>query len=287
MRGYVKECCTYIPTGHSEILNITEKIQEVNEDIIKLGNMPNGPMHSSVDSSSLLGMRSILLFSLSTWLLHDKWAIHTLAIIFLLQSFEAVAQLLCVKWSSKGSSIRRNWRTWHKFERTISRYLTHTYDTLNSSEDLGWYSQLLVASPSVQAKEWETENWNHFPIRSLDTEIKLYLSVYMKTTCCAAVFIQVSSVQWLSRVRLFATPWIAARQASLSITNSRSSLRLMSIELVMPSSHLILCRPLLLLPPILPASEYFPVSQLFAWGGQSTDYFSRNILPGKWLDCSL
>ena len=59
-----------------------------------------------------------------------------------------------------------------------------------------------------------------------------------------------SSVQSLSRVRLFATPCIAARQASLSITNSRSSLRLMSIESVMPSSHLILCRPLLLLPPI-------------------------------------
>ena len=60
----------------------------------------------------------------------------------------------------------------------------------------------------------------------------------------------ISSVQSLSRVQLFATPWIAARQASLSITNSRSSLKLMSIESVMPSSHLILCRPLLLLPPI-------------------------------------
>ena len=58
-----------------------------------------------------------------------------------------------------------------------------------------------------------------------------------------------SSVQLLSRARLFATPWIAARQASLSITNSRSSLRLTSIESVMPSSHLILRRPLLLLPP--------------------------------------
>ena len=54
----------------------------------------------------------------------------------------------------------------------------------------------------------------------------------------------------LSRVRLFATPWTAARQASLSITNSRSLLKLMSIDLVMPSSHLILCCPLLLLPPI-------------------------------------
>ena len=61
---------------------------------------------------------------------------------------------------------------------------------------------------------------------------------------------QFGSLQSLSCVRLFATPWIAARQASLSITNSQSSLRLMSIESVMPSSHLILCRPLLLLPPI-------------------------------------
>ena len=67
----------------------------------------------------------------------------------------------------------------------------------------------------------------------------------------------ISSVQSLSHVRLFATPWIAARQASLSITNSRSSLRLMSIESVMPSKHLILCRPLLLLPPIPPSIRVF------------------------------
>ena len=64
------------------------------------------------------------------------------------------------------------------------------------------------------------------------------------------MYLQFSSVQSLSRVRLFATPWIAARHASLSITNSQSSLRLMTIESVMPSSHLILCRSLLLLPPI-------------------------------------
>ena len=62
----------------------------------------------------------------------------------------------------------------------------------------------------------------------------------------------------------------AAHQASLSITNSQSSLRLTSIESVMPSSHLILCRPLLLCPQSLPASESFPMSQLFAWDGQST-----------------
>ena len=67
----------------------------------------------------------------------------------------------------------------------------------------------------------------------------------------------ISSVQSLSRVRLFATPWIAARQASLSITNSKSSLRLTSIESVMPASHLILCHLLLLLPPIPPSISLF------------------------------
>ena len=67
----------------------------------------------------------------------------------------------------------------------------------------------------------------------------------------------ISSVQSLSRIRLFATPWIAAHQASLSITNSRSSLKLTSIESVMPSSRLILCHPLLLLPPIPPSIRVF------------------------------
>ena len=70
-------------------------------------------------------------------------------------------------------------------------------------------------------------------------------------------FLHFSSVQLLSRVRLFATPWITARQASLSITNSRNLLRLMSIESVMPSSHLTLCHPLLFLPSIPPSIRVF------------------------------
>ena len=81
---------------------------------------------------------------------------------------------------------------------------------------------------------------------------------------------QFSSVQSLSCVWLFETPWIAALQASLSSTNSWSLPKPMPIWLVMPSSHLILCRPLLLLPPPLPASGSFPVSQLFTWGGQKS-----------------
>ena len=88
-----------------------------------------------------------------------------------------------------------------------------------------------------------------------------------------------SSVQSLSRVRLFATPWIAVRQVSLSITNSRSSLKLMSIKLVMPSSHLILCR-FSSCPQALPASESFPMSHLFTWGGQSIGVSAlASVLP--------
>ena len=74
---------------------------------------------------------------------------------------------------------------------------------------------------------------------------------------CWVFYAQFSSVQSLSHVRLFATPWTAARQASLSIANSRSLLRLMSIESVMPSNHLILCCPLLLLPSIFPSIRVF------------------------------
>ena len=82
------------------------------------------------------------------------------------------------------------------------------------------------------------------------------------------------SVQSLSRVQLFATPWIAANQASLSITYSWSSLKLMSIESVMPSSHLILCRPLLLLPPIPPIRVFSNESTLcMRW----PSYWSFNL----------
>ena len=96
-----------------------------------------------------------------------------------------------------------------------------------------------------------------------------------------------SSVQLLSRVWLFATPRIAACQASLSITNSWSSLKLTSIASGMPSSHLILGRPLLLLPQSLPASESFPMSQLFSWDGQSTGVSAlASVLPKNAQDWS-
>ena len=90
-----------------------------------------------------------------------------------------------------------------------------------------------------------------------------------------------SSVQSLSRVRLFATPWIAARQASLSITNSQSLLRLMSIELVMLSSHLILCRPLLLLPLIPPSIRVFSSESVLHIRWPKYWSFSFNIRPSN------
>ena len=90
-----------------------------------------------------------------------------------------------------------------------------------------------------------------------------------------------SSVQSLSRVRLFATPRIAARQASLSITNSRSSLKLMSIESVMPSSHLILCRPLLLLPPSPPSITVFSSELTLHMRWPKYWNFSFNISPSN------
>ena len=90
-----------------------------------------------------------------------------------------------------------------------------------------------------------------------------------------------SLVQSLSHVRLFATPWIAARQASLSITNSRSSHRLTSIESVMPSSHLLLCRPLLLLPPIPPSIRVFSNESTLCMRWPNYWSFSFSIIPSK------
>ena len=90
-----------------------------------------------------------------------------------------------------------------------------------------------------------------------------------------------SSVQSLSRVRLFATPWITAHQASLSITNSRSSLRLTSIESVIPSSHLILGRPLLFLPPIPPSIRVFSNESTLHMRWPKYWNFSFSIIPSK------
>ena len=93
--------------------------------------------------------------------------------------------------------------------------------------------------------------------------------------------VQFSSVQSLSHVRLFVTPWIAAHQASLSITNSQSPPKPVSLELVMPSNHLILCRPLLLLPSIFPSIRVFSDKSALCIRWPKYWSFSFNISPSN------
>ena len=118
-------------------------------------------------------------------------------------------------------------------------------------------------------KKWDhqTQSWS-----------KLSLRLQM-TAFCLTVWKH--SVQSLSRVRLFATPWIAARQASLSITNSWSSLRLMSIESVMPCNHIILCHPFLLQPSIFPSIRVFSKESALRMRWPKYWSFSFNISPSK------
>ena len=92
---------------------------------------------------------------------------------------------------------------------------------------------------------------------------------------------QFSSVQLLSHVRLFANPWTAAHQASLSIVNSQSLLKLISIESVMPSNHLILCRPLLLLPSIFPSNRVFSNESVLRIRWPTYWSFSFSISPSN------
>ena len=100
------------------------------------------------------------------------------------------------------------------------------------------------------------------------------------TLCARLAFFHTAQFSSVGQsVRLFATPWTVARQASLSITNSWCLLKLMSIESVMPSNHLILCQPLLLPPSIFPSTGSFPVGQLFASGGQSIGVSASTSVP--------
>ena len=108
------------------------------------------------------------------------------------------------------------------------------------------------------------------------------LEDYFKNSIMSISQLQFSSVQSPSRVQLFATPWTAAYQASLSITSSQSLLKFMVIELVMPSNHLILCWPLLLPPSIFPSIRvfFFQMSQFFTSAGQCIGVSaSASVLP--------
>ena len=123
------------------------------------------------------------------------------------------------------------------------------------------------------------ENMPHlFSFTYLDYDFLIYPSFLRGSNYLS---FSISSVQPLSRVRLFATPWIAARQASLSITNSCSLLKLMPIKLVMPSSHLIFCRPLLLLSPTPPSIRVFSNESTLCMRWPKYWSFSFSISPSN------
>ena len=116
---------------------------------------------------------------------------------------------------------------------------------------------------------------------NVQTGNKSHHSYLNKASLIQRMNTQFSSVQSLSRVQLTATPWIVARQASLFITVSQSSLKLTSIESVMPSSHLILCRSLFLLPPIPPSIKVFSNESTLRMRWPKYWSFSFSIIPSK------
>ena len=151
-----------------------------------------------------------------------------------------------------------------------------------SSSDLALSGMLHPPSLSSSAGPFLVPQWPtllpHMAAQGLASGANCTFILSVFNQVC---IVQFSSVQSLSRVRLFATPWIAARQASLSITNSRSSLRLTSIESVMPSSHLILFRPLLLLPPIPPSIRVLSIESTLRVRWPKYWSFSFSIIPSK------
>ena len=130
-------------------------------------------------------------------------------------------------------------------------------------------------------KAFATCNILTYDLLLLNYRLIWSLTLASLLSCPVLISSVISSVQSLSRVRLFATPWIAACQASLSITNSRSSLKLISIKSVMPSSHLILRRPLFLLPPIPPSIRVFSNESTLRLRWPKYWSFSFSIIPSK------
>ena len=131
----------------------------------------------------------------------------------------------------------------------------------------------MSGSSSVITPSWLSGSWRSFLYSSSLYSCHLFL--------ISSASVQFSSVQSLSRVQLFATPWITAHQASLSITISRSSPRLTSIKSVMPSSHLILCRPLLFLSPMPPSITVFSNESILHMRWPKYWSFSFSIIPSK------
>ena len=151
----------------------------------------------------------------------------------------------------------------------------------------GWIKCQVQENIICPSKPWRGLSGVHFCLRSM--RCLLYnrcmpnssKDTWLPQSMFSAIRYHFSSVQSLSRVQLYATPRIIASQASLSITNSQSLLKLMSIKLVMPSSHLILCHPLLLLPPIPPNIRVFSNESTLRMRWPKYWSFSFSISPSN------
>ena len=141
------------------------------------------------------------------------------------------------------------------------------------------YSCWLSTTWSKFRVEWGT----HFVLQGIwwDRPLNNWMFLEQMLRSLSLHLLISTSVQSLSRVQLFVTPWTAARQASLSITNSQSLFKLMSIESVMPSNHLILCCPLLLLPSIFPSIRVFSNESVLRIRWPKYLSFSFNISPSN------
>ena len=166
----------------------------------------------------------------------------------------------------------------------LVRNLDHVFQTIVCTPKEFWtQKQLIWALLSEHVRKVDKSMlWQKTRSRSWE-----YLSSVFFCGQICKVHVQFSSVQSLSRVRLFATPWTAACRASLSITSSRSLPKLMPIELVMPSKHLILCRPLLLLRLVFPSIRVFSNESALCIRGQSIGVSaSTSVLPMNTQDWS-
>ena len=144
------------------------------------------------------------------------------------------------------------------------------------------YNEMFLSPRHLQRSVWESVLvWDYCFWNVLLDYYHLWQKITQFLEASIGTSDQIRWDQLLSRVWLFATQWIAARQASLSITNSRSSLRLTSIKSVMPSSHLIVCRPLLLLPPIPPSIRVFYNDSTLHMRWPKYWSFSFSISPSK------
>ena len=143
----------------------------------------------------------------------------------------------------------QSWRCRHREQ-------TYGNEIRGGKEKVGWMGRVAWKHICKIVRQWEFAVWYREIKPTLCDSLEVWDAVGGEREIQVVGDIGISSVQLLSHVRLFVTPWTAARQASLSITNSQSLIKLIS-ELVMPSNHLILCRPFLLLPSIFLSIRVF------------------------------